>query len=128
MPSLPLAPLALLFCLAVLGCDGPVGGIDSENGVRAQIVADGIDVTNEKGEPIHVVVYGENALVFTNPPPQTMANPGRYINPAETVRFGFSASGLVRASDGRYEVSYLTIKGDGQNQHIGERGTLELRR
>lgn len=124
-----------LFCLVVsflfaAGCDGagPIGAVDLENGVRAEVTSQGIVVENQKAEPIHVVAYGERALAEVNPRPQTLDAPGRYVGIGLTTRFGFDDTGVVRRSDGRYVVNWITVKGEGADRHIGERGTLELAR
>ena len=85
-------------------------------------------VENQKAEPIHVVVYGERALAEVDPRPQTLDAPGRYVGIGLTTMFGFDDDGFVRRSDGRYAVYWITVKGEGADRHIGERGTLELAR
>ena len=127
--------MRFVFCLAltfllVAGCDGtgPVGAVDLENGVRAEVTSQGIVVENQKAGPIHVVVYGERALAEVGPRPQTLDAPGRYVGIGLTTMFGFDDDGFVRRSDGRYAVYWITVKGEGADRHIGERGTLELAR
>ena len=120
--------LLLLLPLLVLACDsgGPVGLVDFENGVRAEVTARGIEVENTKEEPVYAVAYGEEALILIDLQPQTLENPGRGVGPGESTVFVYGD--LVLARDSRYEVHWITIKGEDGDRRIGERGTLELAR
>lgn len=123
---LRLAPFAL--ALLVAGCDGPVGAIDTERGVTAEIVASGLAVTNERDEPIHVAAYGSWAMVYVDPAPQTTESPGRFVGVGERVVLPFETDGLIRRSDSRYLVSWVTLKGPEDERYLGARGELELER
>lgn len=122
--------LLLLLPLLVLACDsdGPVGLVDFENGVRAEVTARGVEVENTKEEPIYAVVYGEGALILIDPDGQTIEDPGRAIGPGTVSTFEYDEGGTVRRSDGRYDVYWITIKGEDGDRYVGERGRLELAR
>lgn len=106
--------------------DGPIGLVDSEDGVRAEVTSSGIVVENQKSEPIWAVAYGEETLVLANPAPQTADDPGQRIGEGDRFTFAFDEAGPVRSRDAYYRVSWITIKGD--DRRIGPRGTLELER
>ncbi|MEL6616636.1 MAG: hypothetical protein AAFQ43_12915 [Bacteroidota bacterium] len=120
--------LFLLVLLFIAGCDGPVGAIDTENGVTAEITSGGLAVTNDRDEPIHVVAYGEWAMIYVDIAPQTTENPGRFVGVGDRVTLPFSDSGLLRRSDSRYRVSWVTLKGPEDERYLGARGELELQR
>lgn len=124
---LRLACLSLL-TLAISGCDGPVGAIDTENGVTAEITSGGLAVTNERDEPIHVAAYGEWAMIYVDPAPQTTDNPGLFVGVGDRVVLPFSDDGLIRRSDSRFRVSWVTLKGPEDERYLGARGELELQR
>ncbi|WP_094550000.1 hypothetical protein [Rubricoccus marinus] len=121
-------PLLALALLLASGCDGPVGAIDRERGVTAELTADGIRVTNEFEEAIYVAAYGEEALATAFIPPQTVEAPGRALPLGETVLLRFSEEDFIRSDDGFYSVTWITVKGSAERPVIGPRGSLELRR
>lgn len=120
--------LPALLLLIASGCDGPVGAIDRENGVTAELTAEGIRVTNEFDEGIYVIAVGEEALETFDPASQTVLNPGRPLPVGETILIRFDEDSRIQRSDDRFIVSWITVKGSAENPVIGPRGQLELQR
>ncbi|MEM6328415.1 MAG: hypothetical protein AAF791_14975 [Bacteroidota bacterium] len=119
-----LLPLLLLF-----GCDtsGPTGLVDFENGVRTEVMMDGIEVENTKREPINAVAFSESARDRGFAVVQTIEDPGQQIGPGETRLFPFDDN-LLPEGDDAYIVTWILLKGEGSDREIGERGSLELAR
>ena len=123
----PMRWILFLLPALLLGCgDGPVGLVDAEKGVRAEVTPEGIVVENQKAVTIHAVAYGEYAMLYQDLRRQTLDRPGRAIAPGETrvLRFG----SRVRPTDAVYSVRWLTSEGRGDDRTIAERGALELAR
>lgn len=123
-----LSALALFAFFLASGCDGPVGAIDRENGITAELTGEGIRVTNEFEEQIYIVAYGEEALATVFPASQTVDTPGRPLSVGETTLLRFADEEFIQRGDDFYTVSWITVKGDEGNRFIGPRGELELMR
>ena len=112
-----------LFALLIVasGCDG---ALVSDDGVSVQIASDGLVIANERAEPIYIATFGEWALIFVDPMPQTAENPGLEIAAGAQAEVPFEDDGLVRRDDDRYAVSWITV----ENGEIGASGFLDVRR
>ena len=120
--------LALLSVFLLTGCDaalfsGPSAEVTAD-GVRVEIGDRALEVTNQRAEPIYAVAYGEWAMIYVDPLPQSPEHPGLRIEPGATGQFPYDADGSLLREDSRYSVQWITL----QDGEIGESGGLFVER